>query len=186
MKIQPTITVYCLLLLASPIAALAADATAPTAPAVQSAAWTTADYLRAALSGAAGGVLSLVGMLLVTFINNRHARKTQRDAHTYQLAQLAYIEMKDVCRKYITMMSEDNISTGKFNKHEISIHLDMIMLYTNNDFYNIALSLFQFLIEHEIDLLRCNTTNAHGDAIASYRAKYEILLNHTKNLLRAQ
>lgn len=180
-----TTSIFMLLLL-FPIAALAADAAAPTGPAVQSAAWTIEDYLKAGFSGAAGGLVSLVGTLLGSIINNKHARKAQKDAHNYHIAQLAYVEMKEVCRKYITMMSLDNISEGKYDEYEIRVHLDIIALYTNNEFYNIALSLFHFLTEHEIDLLRCNNTSAHGDAISSYRAKYENLLYHTKNLLQAQ
>lgn len=161
-----------------PIAALAADAAAAT--------WTIEDYLKAGFSGMVGGLIPLVGTLLVPFINNKHAKKAQKDAHNYHIAQLAYVEMKEVCRKYITMMSLDNIIEGEYDEYKIRVHLDIIALYTNNEFYNIALSLFQFLIEHKIDLLRCNNTNAHGDAISNYRAKYEILLNHTKKLLQAQ
>lgn len=57
----------------SALAALAADAAAPTAHATPKGEWLTADFIRTLLSVAAGGVISGIVALGLAFINNRNA-----------------------------------------------------------------------------------------------------------------
>ena len=97
-----------ILFLLFPIAALAADAAAPTAPAVQSAAWTTADYLKAGFSGAAGGLLSGFMALIGIWLKNKSDEKNTQDkiaadkealtiSHQNQIDKLCYEEKKQIC-----------------------------------------------------------------------------------------
>lgn len=59
----------------SALAALAADAAAPTAHATPKGEWLTADFIRTLLSVAAGGVISGIVALGLALMNNRHAFK---------------------------------------------------------------------------------------------------------------
>ena len=98
MHLHPTIlkAVVVIITIAVPIAAVAADATAPPALAEQSTAWTTADYLRAALSGAAGGLISGLLALVIGWMNNKSALKRQHQADKHQIEMLQLEEKKKI------------------------------------------------------------------------------------------
>ena len=113
----------------SAIAALAADAAAPTAPAVQGAVWTTADYLRAALSGAAGGLISGFVALVIGWMNNRNAlklnqqkinadREAQEKSYKQQIERLCYEEKRQLCTELLQEISEFNLANGNFDVHK--------------------------------------------------------------------
>lgn len=157
-----------LVLISTAIAALAADAAAPTAPAVQSAAWTAEDYLRAALSGAAGGLISGFVALIIGWMNNKNALKLNQqkiDAdkknletqlashernlntqHKVELEKINFEEKKKALIEYFELMHPNNflIKPLQFEKCERA-HL-LIYLLCPWEYYSHINKLRTFLI----------------------------------------
>ena len=125
-----TKTTGLILLLLFPIAALAADATAPTAPAVQSAVWTSTDYLKGALTGAIGGLISGFVALVIGWMNNRNALKLNQQkidadkealiaTHQNHIINMCYEEKKKLCYDLIIEFNKTIFDRKRPNHEEI-------------------------------------------------------------------
>lgn len=148
------------------------------------------------LTGVAGGIIpaavayfmglsNIEASLRINSDKIKADRIAQEKSHKYNIYQIAYTEKKNACIKYLTMMSITNIVTGDFNEKEIKIHLDILLLYTNTNFYKIAHTLFLCLQRNKTELLQSKDLK-ESEAVSDYRYNYEILVNHTKKLLWEQ
>lgn len=110
------------------IAALAAEAAAPAA---QSTVWTFDDYLRGALSGAAGGLISGLVALVIGWMNNRNALKINQqkiDAdhnaleinHKKQIEKLCYEEKRKLCNELLAEINKFTFVGREFNIEKVS------------------------------------------------------------------
>ena len=160
-----------------PIAALGADAAAPSAPAVQSAAWTTADYLRAALSGAAGGLISGFVALVIGWMNNKNAlkmnqqkidadRKIKELEHKNTIKKIKYEEMRDICTRYIACIDPLLVKEGKYN-FEKSIYIcSQLTLACGRRYAQYAYKIPQLIVSCN-ELLPSHLRAAHVDNITA-------------------
>lgn len=131
MKIQSILSGCGFLLFSCPIAALSADATAPTVPAVQSAIWTSTDYLKGAFTGAVGGLISGLVALVIGWMNNRNALKLNQQkidadkealekSHKNQIEKICYEEKRKLCFELLQGLSEFTLRAGEFNLNEVA------------------------------------------------------------------
>jgi len=205
MKIQPMITACCLLLLACPIAALAADAATSTAPAVQSAAWTAEDYLRAALSGAAGGLISGFVALIIGWMNNKNALKisqqkitadahSQDKSHKLQIDRLCYEEKRKICIDFLTYVSPQSILLGKFDIVESAKLHNMVCLTCDNGYSHYANEL-QMLIVNDQEILEYAASHTGpgtkefdilSEKILMYHKFYDVFIRLTQRMLNGE
>ena len=144
-----------------PIAALAADAAAPTAPAVQSAAWTIEDYLKAGFSGAAGGLLSGFMALIGIWLKNKSDEKNtqnkieadkeaQEKAHKLQMERIAYEERRALCAKFITAVAPITIVNGTFDITHSNELSSLILLEFDRKYSNYALYILDVILNDDI------------------------------------
>ena len=196
-----------ILLLLVPIAALAADAAKPTASAVQSAAWTTADYLRAALSGAAGGLISGLVALVIGWMNNRNALKLNQqkiDADTEalrinyqnQINKLCYEEKKQICTALLTELSEFNIFQRNFNiTKAILLYTKTIFTcpttYSEHAFELIQLVACDTILRKALDnnaekFVEKNTAEVFLKRVGDYNKFYKIFVIITQKMLAGE
>ena len=188
-----------------PIAVLAADATTPTAPAVQSAAWTAEDYLRAALSGAAGGLISGFVALVIGWMNNRNALKinqqkiaadvrSQNKSHKLQIDRLCYEEKRRICIDFLNYVSPQSIFLGKFDIVESSKLHNMICLTCDNGYSHYANEL-QMLIVNDQKILEYAASHASprtkefdilSEKILMYHKFYDVFIRLTQRMLNGE
>lgn len=139
-----------------PITALAADVSAPNASTVQSAAWTAEDYLRAALSGAAGGLISGLVALVIGWMNNRNALKLNQQkidadklalklSQEHQFEKLCHNEKKNICFKFIHMMHPEKIFKKEFSTDKINLMLFQIRVMFDDSYYSLAKKLVDYI-----------------------------------------
>lgn len=185
-----------------PIAALAADANAPTAPAVQSAAWTTADYLRAALSGAFGGLVSGIIALFISWETNENALRINREKikadqiaqdknYKNQITKLRYEEMRKACCELLSVIDPSGIIDRSVNikevlkrrnvltimcEYEYSVYVkkisDMLILNRENLFLKSRPN-YIFTVEHQ-EMIAC---------MANYTKFFNVFSLVTKDML---
>lgn len=205
MRIQPTTSVCCLLLLLFPIAALAADAASPTAPAVQSAVWTAEDYLRAALSGAAGGLISGLVAFVIGWMSNRNALKINKQkidadraaqilSQEHQFEKLCYADKKNICFKFINYMTPEKIIKNDYAIDDVKHLLFEMRIVLDENYHNIARELFSYITNRDYFLYYsvCPNDNFTYEEVrekseqlfrVSYRKKYDELTRLTRSLL---
>ncbi len=127
-KISSIVLSMLLLLVATAPICFAVDAAAPAA---QSVPWTAEDYLRAALSGAAGGLISGLVALVISWMNNRNALKFNQqkiDAdkealeknYKQQIEKICYEEKRKLCGELLAMMSKFTLTGRDFNIIKVS------------------------------------------------------------------
>ena len=159
MRIQPIIAACCLLLLTCPIAALAADAGAPTAPAVQSAVWTIEDYLKAGFSGAAGGLLSSFMALVGIWLRNKNAEKINKQkidadkesiekSYKHQIERICYEEKRKICLDFLSEIDFIKLMTGKL-RIENAVLLSIKINITCDQTYSNYISYIMRLITQD-------------------------------------
>lgn len=154
--------------LSIPIAALAADAAAPTASAAKGTVWTIADYLKAAFSGLAGGLISGLVALVIGWMGNKTALKINQQkidadrvalerAHEKQLEKILYEEKKKLCIELLDLCSFDLIKNGDYNFSKIRNLVISISVFTTNSYSQYILRLTGFINQHPY-LIGCNTS----------------------------
>lgn len=145
-----------ILLLLFPIAALASDAATSTAPAVQSAAWTIEDYLKAGFSGAAGGLLSGFMALIGIWLKNKSDEKNTKDkieadllalklTQEHQFEKLCHDEKKNICFKFINTMHPEKIFKKEFSMDKINLMLFQIRIMFDDSYYSLAKKLVDYI-----------------------------------------
>ena len=133
-----------LFLLIFSVTALAADTAASAA---QSTAWTFNDYLRMALSGAAGGLISSIIAIYVSWRSNKNALKINREKiradqiaqdknYENQIKKLQYEEKRKACCDFLTAIDPGGLINCSVDINEVLKRRNLLTIICDGE-YNI-------------------------------------------------
>lgn len=146
---------FLLVLFTLPFTVLAAGA---AAPAVQSTAWTFDDYLRGALSGAAGGLISGFVALFIGWMNNKNAliinqqkidadKKIKEVEYKNNIDKINYEEKRKICAEYIALIDPTVLRSGKYDFDKALYTCSQIALLCGRQYALYAYSIHNIIVD---------------------------------------
>lgn len=180
------------------------DVATLAAPVVQSTAWTFDDYLKGALSGAAGGLISAFGALVIGWMNNRNAQRLNKQkidadqkalekSHKQQIEKICYEEKRKRSFELLNEISDFTLIANGCDITNATKILTEIITICEFSYSEYAKQMLALIATHPIlkKGIYARTLNAmspeeeaeYQDAIKKYAQFFKVFVVITRKML---